>query len=114
MEFGLLLPHFGEYADRDRLLEGSRRAEELGFDSVWVRDHLLFEPHGEFESAATDFYEPLTVLTAIGAVTERIALGTATLIPYRHPLITFKYFATSGCILLPFRLNQIIHLNTRL
>jgi alkanesulfonate monooxygenase SsuD/methylene tetrahydromethanopterin reductase-like flavin-dependent oxidoreductase (luciferase family) len=55
---------------------------------VWVRDHLLFEPHGEFEAANRDFYEPLTVLTAVGAVTERITLGTATLIPYRHPLVT--------------------------
>lgn len=88
MKFGLLLPHFGEFADRDALLEGSKRAEELGFDSVWVRDHLLFEPHGEFESPNPDFYEPLTVLTAIGAVTKTITLGTATLIPYRHPLIT--------------------------
>ena len=88
MKFGLLLPHFGEYADKDAILDGARLAEELNFDSVWVRDHLLFEPHGEFESAATDFYEPLTVLTAVGAVTERITLGTATLIPYRHPLVT--------------------------
>jgi alkanesulfonate monooxygenase SsuD/methylene tetrahydromethanopterin reductase-like flavin-dependent oxidoreductase (luciferase family) len=88
MKFGLLLPHFGEFADRDALLEGSKRAEELGFDSVWVRDHLLFEPHGEFESPNPDFYEPLTVLTAIGAVTKTITLGTATLIPYRHPLTT--------------------------
>lgn len=88
MKFGLLLPHFGEFADRDMLLDGARRAEELGFDSVWVRDHLLFEPHGEFENPNPDFFEPLTVLTAIGAVTERITLGTATLIPYRHPLIT--------------------------
>ena len=88
MKFGLLLPHFGEYADKDAILDGARLAEELGFDSVWVRDHLLFEPHGEFESAATDFYEPLTVLTAVGAVTDQITLGTATLIPYRHPLVT--------------------------
>lgn len=88
MKFGLLLPHFGEFADRDLILEGSKLAESLDFDSVWVRDHLLFEPHGEFESAHRDFYEPLTVLTAVGAVTERITLGTATLIPYRHPLIT--------------------------
>ena len=79
MKFGLLLPHFGHYADKDRILDGARRAEELGFDSVWVRDHLLFEPHGEFESADRDFYEPLTALTAVGAVTERITLGTATL-----------------------------------
>lgn len=88
MKFGLLLPHFGEFADRDLILEGSKLAESLDFDSVWVRDHLLFEPHGEFESAHRDFFEPLTVLTAVGAVTERITLGTATLIPYRHPLIT--------------------------
>ena len=88
MKFGLLLPHFGEHADKDAILDGARLAESLGFDSVWVRDHLLFEPHGEFESAATDFYEPLTVLTAVGAVTESITLGTATLIPYRHPLVT--------------------------
>ncbi len=88
MKFGLLLPHFGEYAGSDLILEGSMLAEQLDFDSVWVRDHLLFEPHGEFESAHRDFYEPLTVLTAVGAVTERITLGTATLIPYRHPLIT--------------------------
>ncbi|HSG79429.1 MAG TPA: LLM class flavin-dependent oxidoreductase [Acidimicrobiia bacterium] len=94
MKFGLLLPHFGEYADRSRLLDGSQLAEEVGFDSVWVRDHLVFEPHGEFESAHLDFYEPLVVLTAIGAVTKTITLGTATLIPYRHPLITALNLAT--------------------
>ena len=88
MKFGLLLPHFGDYASRDRIIEGAVRAEQLGFDSVWVRDHLVFEPHGEFEAPNREFYEPLTVLTAVGAVTERIALGTGTLIPYRHPLIT--------------------------
>jgi len=88
MKFGLLLPHFGDHADRSLILDGARRAEELGFDSVWVRDHLLFEPHGEFEAPSRDFLEPLTVLSAVGAVTDRIILGTATLIPYRHPLVT--------------------------
>lgn len=87
MKFGLLLPHFGTHANRDMILDGAKLAEDLGFDSVWVRDHLLFEPHGEFEAANREFYEPLTVLTAIGAVTESLTLGTATLIPYRHPLV---------------------------
>lgn len=86
MKYGLLLPHFGEEADREKLLEGSRRAEELGFDSVWARDHLIFEPHGEMEKPDRTFFEPLTTLTAIGAVTKRIELGTGSLIPYRHPL----------------------------
>jgi alkanesulfonate monooxygenase SsuD/methylene tetrahydromethanopterin reductase-like flavin-dependent oxidoreductase (luciferase family) len=85
-KYGLLLPHFGEEADKDKLLEGAKRAEELGFDSVWVRDHLVFEPHGEMEKPDRSFYEPLTTLTAIGAVTKTLELGTGSLIPYRHPL----------------------------
>lgn len=94
MKFGLLLPHFGDYADKDLILEGARRAEDHGFDSVWVRDHILFEPHGEFESANRNFFDALTVLTAVGSVTEKINLGTATLIPFRHPLVTAFLLAT--------------------
>jgi probable F420-dependent oxidoreductase len=93
-KYGLLLPHFGEEADREKLLEGARRAEELGFDSVWVRDHLIFEPHGEMEKPDRTFYEPLATLTAIGAVTRRIHLGTGSLIPYRHPLEVAHQVAT--------------------
>ncbi len=88
MKFGLLLPHFGEHAAPDKLLAGANRAEELGFDSVWVRDHLIFEPHGEMEKPDRTFYDALTTLTAVGAVTERIELGTGSLIPFRHPLVT--------------------------
>jgi alkanesulfonate monooxygenase SsuD/methylene tetrahydromethanopterin reductase-like flavin-dependent oxidoreductase (luciferase family) len=87
-KYGLLLPHFGEQADRDKILDGSKRAEELGFDSVWVRDHLVFEPHGEMEKPNRTFYDALTTLTAIGAVTSRLELGTGSLIPFRHPLTT--------------------------
>jgi alkanesulfonate monooxygenase SsuD/methylene tetrahydromethanopterin reductase-like flavin-dependent oxidoreductase (luciferase family) len=87
-KYGLLLPHFGEQADRTKLLDGARRAEELGFDSVWVRDHLVFEPHGEMEKPNRTFYDALTTLTAIGAVTSKIELGTGSLIPFRHPLVT--------------------------
>jgi alkanesulfonate monooxygenase SsuD/methylene tetrahydromethanopterin reductase-like flavin-dependent oxidoreductase (luciferase family) len=88
MKFGLLLPHFGEHASREKLLEGSKLAEDVGFDSVWVRDHLVFEPHGEMEKPNRTFYDALTTLTAIGAVTNRITLGTGSLIPFRHPLVT--------------------------
>lgn len=94
MKFGLLLPHFGEHADRQKLLEGSKLAEDMGFDSVWVRDHLVFEPHGEMEKPNRTFYDALVTLTAIGAVTERIELGTGSLIPFRHPLVTALMTAT--------------------
>jgi len=88
MKFGLLLPHFGEHATRKNVLDGAKLAEQVGFDSVWVRDHLVFEPHGEMEKPNRTFYDALTTLTAIGAVTERIELGTGSLIPFRHPLVT--------------------------
>jgi alkanesulfonate monooxygenase SsuD/methylene tetrahydromethanopterin reductase-like flavin-dependent oxidoreductase (luciferase family) len=101
MKFGLLLPHFGEEASREKLLEGSKRAEELGFDSVWVRDHLVFEPHGEMEKPNRTFYDALTTLTAIGAVTEKLELGTGSLIPFRHPLVTALMAGTMTQLLGP-------------
>lgn len=94
MRTGLLLPHFGAHADASRIIEGSQLAERLGFHSVWVRDHLLFAPHGEFEKPDETFFEALTVLTAVGAATERLMLGTGSLIPFRHPLITAQVVTT--------------------
>ena len=91
--FGLLLPHFGEHADQDLLTEGARRAEDLGFDSLWVRDHLVFHPHG-MEGTDRTFIEPFVTLSFVAGVTQRIGLGFATLIPYRHP-IHFAYAVAS-------------------
>ena len=88
MKFGLLMPHFGGHASRRAVLDGAVLAESFGFDSLWVRDHLVFEPHSEMEAADITFYEALTTLTAIGAVTDSITLGTGSLIPFRHPVNT--------------------------
>lgn len=85
MKFGVLLPHFGKEASASRLIEGSKMCEELGFESVWVRDHLLWHPHG-MEKAGLKFVEPFVTLAAIAAVTKKIFLGTAVLIPVRWPL----------------------------
>jgi alkanesulfonate monooxygenase SsuD/methylene tetrahydromethanopterin reductase-like flavin-dependent oxidoreductase (luciferase family) len=84
--FGLLVPHFGEEADQDLLVEGARRAERLGFDSLWVRDHLVFHPHG-MEGTDRTFIEPFVTLSYLAGVTERIGLGAATIIPFRHPIL---------------------------
>jgi alkanesulfonate monooxygenase SsuD/methylene tetrahydromethanopterin reductase-like flavin-dependent oxidoreductase (luciferase family) len=88
MKFGLLMPHFGEHATRTAMMDGAVLAESYGFDSLWVRDHLAFEPHGEMEKGDVTFYEALTTLTAMGAVTDQIELGTGSLIPFRHPVHT--------------------------
>jgi len=67
------------------------RAEELGFDSLFITDHLL---------AAHRFYrvswaEPLITLAHAAAVTERVQLGTSILVlPTRHPVVLAKEIAT--------------------
>jgi len=93
MEIGVLLPHFGEHASVESLVEGSRRLEQMGYDSVWVRDHILWSPHG-MEGSNLTFLEPLLTLAAISAVTTRIQLGMAVLIPIRWPLKVAQNLAT--------------------
>lgn len=85
-EYGLLLPHFGQDASREKLMEGSKKAEAMGFDCVMVRDHLVFHPHG-MEGTDNTFIDPFVALAAIGAVTKKIKLGFGSLIPHRHPLL---------------------------
>lgn len=85
LKFGLLLPHFGEYGSTERCIEGSKKAEAYGFDSVWVRDHLVFEPHG-MEGTDNTHIEGLLTLSAISSVCKKLALGTATVISHRHPI----------------------------
>jgi probable F420-dependent oxidoreductase len=66
-------------------LEAARRIEQYGFDSVWVRDHVVFHPHAHEDQSRTHV-DPFMILSAVAAVTNRITLGTATLIPHRHPI----------------------------
>ncbi len=86
MRFGILLPHFGEHASRHTVLDGARLAESVGFDSVFTRDHVVYEPHSGIENEDTTFYDIVTTMAMVAAVTERITIGTAALIPYRHPI----------------------------
>lgn len=84
--FGLLLPHFGDNANRSRVIDRAVQIEEWGFDSVWTRDNLTFRGHG-FEPQGTRLMDPFTTLAAIATITDTLTLGTATLVPIRHPLV---------------------------
>jgi len=97
MNFGLLLPHFGAHASVEKCLEGARRAEAYGFDSVWVRDHLVFKPHAG-EGGDNRHIESLLLLAAAAAVTQRINLGTAMAICHRHPIHLAQAFAGLSAI----------------
>jgi probable F420-dependent oxidoreductase len=84
-EYGVLLPHFGSRAGRDTIVGSAPVIERYGFDAVWVRDHLVYHPHGHEDPNATNV-DPFITLTAVAAVTERVVLATGTLIPHRHPI----------------------------
>lgn len=94
MEFGLVLPHFRHVASPEFLRRFAQRAEELGYDSLWATDHIVV-PEAAVPRFGATFYEPLTVLGYVAAVTHRIRLGTSALIvPYRNPVHQAKVLAT--------------------
>jgi len=70
-------------------------AEEVGFDSVFVSDHLQPWRH---DGGHAPF--AMSWLGALGARTERIMIGTSVLTPtFRyHPVIVAQAFATLGCL----------------
>lgn len=101
--YGVLLPHFGRHAGRRRLVEAARAIEGLGFDSVWVRDHVVYRPYG-FEDPDPTHLDAFVVLAAIASVTERVVLGTGALIPQRHPVHLANVIASLDRIAGPGRL----------
>ena len=108
MKFGIRIPPppMGPIADPDFVVRYSQLAESLGFESIWAIDHAVM--HMEYDStypyktsgrtplpADSNMPDPLMLLSLIGAVTERIRLGTSMLIlPQRHPIILAKELAT--------------------
>jgi probable F420-dependent oxidoreductase len=93
--FGVFLPTYiwpddGPHRARN-IVTFARRVEELGFDSLFVTDHLLSAKH--FYSAS--FLEPLSTLAVVAGVTERVRLGQSVLVlPTRNPVVLAKELAT--------------------
>lgn len=107
VRFGFSLQGRGALADRDAITAVAKRAEALAFDSIFVTDRLLipvrstsaypYSATGAFPLGPDEpWLEPLTALTYLAAITERIAVGTSVLvIPYRNPVVTAKALATA-------------------
>jgi len=94
IEFGVCVPHYGKPMEIERILEVARRAEELGFASVWVTDHL-FVPRTLEIIYRDNMLEPITLLSHLAAVVSRLRLGTSVIIlPYRNPIVVAKMLAT--------------------
>jgi hypothetical protein len=91
-KLGLLLPHFGQHASVEKCLGGALKAEAYGFDSVWVRDHLVFTPY-DMEGTDNTHIEGLLVLSAVAAVTKKLTVGTAMTLCHRNPIHLAQCFA---------------------
>lgn len=94
MEVGICVPHYGKPIEISRILDIAVRTETLGFDSVWVTDHIIV-PESMNIIYRDNMLEPLALLSHLAAVVTRVRLGTSVIIlPYRSPIVLAKMLAT--------------------
>lgn len=106
MKFGLHLPSAQPGANASDVLDVARTAETLGFDSVWMFDHLFtptdldskypYSRDGSYAMSSEDpFYDPLGLYGVMAGATQKIRIGTGVMIAaYRHPIVLGKALAT--------------------
>ena len=95
MRIGISLYNNQGIEDVHALVDLAVRAEALGFDSVWVHDHVFNVGHVLDRIGRRPYYEPLTLLSYVAARTERVRLGTSVLVlPYHNPIRLAKAAAT--------------------
>lgn len=93
MQFGYILQHYGSQITAENIRANTILAEDLGFNSLWVSDHLLL-PKGAYPQY-TNYTEALTTLGYLAGLTQKIKLGISTLVlPARHPIEVAKMLTT--------------------
>jgi alkanesulfonate monooxygenase SsuD/methylene tetrahydromethanopterin reductase-like flavin-dependent oxidoreductase (luciferase family) len=86
LRVGVQLPEVERHVTWPEYLAMARAAEEVGFDSVWIGDHLLYRGDGRKTRGPWDAW---SLLAAIAATTERVRLG---------PLVACTAFASAGLL----------------
>jgi len=90
MRFGIWLPNCRHLATPATIRRAAGRAEELGYDSVWVSDHVVV-PRANVGNFGETIFDPLITLGVVAGATSRVRLGTTVLIvPYRQAVVTAK------------------------
>lgn len=86
--------YLGFEATPEAIVAAAVKAEALGFDAVFVNDHIIVD-NSPRSAPWTNTYDPFVSLSFIAANTTRIELGVSVLIvPYRNPIATAKMLAT--------------------
>ncbi len=95
MKFGITIPNNWGIEDVKQVLAFGPLAEELGYDSIWVMDHLFNTGYIRQRLDDKSYYHPLATLSYLSATTQRVALGTSVMVlPYHNPVAMAKYVAT--------------------
>jgi len=105
MKVGFSLPQLGPQASAENLIKVATRAEQLGYDSLWVLERLLWPinprepyppaPDGSLPQEYQIVLDPIETLTFVAAHTRRIGLGTSVIVlPYHSPIVLARRIAT--------------------
>jgi probable F420-dependent oxidoreductase len=90
MDFGVWIPNCRHLATPEIIRSAAVRAEQLGYESVWVSDHVVV-PRDNIKNFGETIFDPLVTLGVIAGATRRVRLGTTVLIvPYRNAVVTAK------------------------
>ena len=104
--FGLDVGIYGVLASPETVLQLARHAEDAGFESIWLADHVAFPvsikskyPYsatGDFPSRLSEpLLEPVATMAVLVGATKRVRIGTAALImPYRNPVLLARMLVT--------------------
>jgi probable F420-dependent oxidoreductase len=94
MKYGIAIRNMGPQSTRATIIACARTAESLGFDALFVSDHLCIPPD-QTEGSGGRYLDVVTTLAFLAGATERIRLGISVLvIPYRPAVLTAKQIAT--------------------
>lgn len=95
MDIGFALPVSGAWATPENVAGIARRAEELGYRSLWTFQRLLVPEGSHLPPVYTSVLDPVVTLAHAAAVTDRIRLGTAIVnMPFQPPVVLAKQLAT--------------------
>jgi probable F420-dependent oxidoreductase len=94
MKFAIAIRNMGPQSSRATIRACARIAEQVGFDALFVSDHLCIPPD-QTEGSGGRYLDVLATLAFLAGATEKIRLGVSVLVvPYRPAVLTAKQVAT--------------------